>query len=252
MCAGLHKGNSPVTPSSGVCWQRLKSWIWTFVLYENSLQGKKVVPCRFDWHQTGTQVIISIYAKNAVPELSYVDANSTTVSLSDRSSSYQNILSLDFFPSYYLMLIFAFLLQLDIHIIFDGEKEFEQKISLWGVSLIYYYVISLHYISFSLNSFIFFNCDVIETNKKNSKFTFFLINFFSFAPCLLTESFVLQVIDVSKSLVNMMAAKIEVAMKKSEAMSWARLDLPPPPAPPKESEKQKSDSEDEDEDEDDW
>lgn len=66
------------------------------------------------------------------------------------------------------------------------------------------------------------------------------------------ESFVLQVIDVSKSLVNMMAAKIEVAMKKSEAMSWARLDLPPPPAPPKESEKQKSDSEDEDEDEDDW
>lgn len=97
ICAGLHKGNSPVTPSSGVCWQRLKSWIWTFVLYENSLQGKKVVPCRFDWHQTGTQVIISIYAKNAVPELSYVDANSTTVSLSDRSSSYQNILSLDFF-----------------------------------------------------------------------------------------------------------------------------------------------------------
>lgn len=61
----------------------------------------------------------------------------------------------------------------------------------------------------------------------------------------------MQVIDVSKSLVNMMAAKIEVAMKKSEAMSWARLDLPPPPAPPKESEKQKSDSEDEDEDEDD-
>uniref|UniRef100_A0A3P9CW35 Cysteine and histidine-rich domain-containing protein 1 n=1 Tax=Maylandia zebra TaxID=106582 RepID=A0A3P9CW35_9CICH len=127
-------------------------------LWRKKDAGKKVVPCRFDWHQTGTQVIISIYAKNAVPELSYVDANSTT---------------------------------LDIHIIFDGEKEFEQKISLWGV------------------------------------------------------------IDVSKSLVNMMAAKIEVAMKKSEAMSWARLDLPPPPAPPKESEKQKSDSEDEDEDEDD-
>lgn len=180
MCAGLHKGNSPVTPSSGVCWRRLKSWIWIFVLYENSLQGKKVVPCRFDWHQTGTQVIISIYAKNAVPELSYVDANSTTVSLSNRSSSYQNILGLDFFPSYYLMLIFAFLLQLDIHIIFDGEKEFEQKISLWGVSLIYY-VISLHYISFSLNSFIFFNCNVIETNRKNGKFKFlFFILFFFF------------------------------------------------------------------------
>lgn len=74
------------------------------------------------------------------------------------------------------MLIFAFLLQLDIHIIFDGEKEFEQKISLWGVSLIYYHVISLHYISFSLNSFIFFNCNVIETNreKQQIKFFFFL------------------------------------------------------------------------------
>uniref|UniRef100_A0A8D0APT4 Cysteine and histidine-rich domain-containing protein 1 n=1 Tax=Sander lucioperca TaxID=283035 RepID=A0A8D0APT4_SANLU len=98
--------------------------------------GKKVVPCRFDWHQTGSQVIISIYAKNAVPELSYVEANSTT---------------------------------LNIHVIFEGEKEFVQKISLWGV------------------------------------------------------------IDVSKSIVNMMAAKIEVATKKSEPMTWARLDLPPPP-----------------------
>lgn len=47
--------------------------------YELSSQGKKVVPCRSDWHQTGSQVIISIYAKNAVPELCYVDANSTTV-----------------------------------------------------------------------------------------------------------------------------------------------------------------------------
>lgn len=49
-------------------------------VYLKSLsQGKKVVPCRFDWHQTGSQVIISIYAKNSIPELSYVDANSTTV-----------------------------------------------------------------------------------------------------------------------------------------------------------------------------
>lgn len=56
---------------------------------------------------------------------------------------------------------------------------------------------------------------------------------------------------MSKSVVNMMAAKIEVAMKKSEAMSWARLDLPPPVAPPKnENQKEEADSEDEDEDED--
>ncbi|XP_061608243.1 cysteine and histidine-rich domain-containing protein 1 [Phyllopteryx taeniolatus] len=107
-------------------------------LWRKKDEGKKVVPCRFDWHQTGSQVIISIYAKNALPELSFVDANSTT---------------------------------LHIHVVFEGDKEFEQKISLWGV------------------------------------------------------------IDVSHSAVNMMAAKIEVAMRKSGAMSWARLDLPPPVAP---------------------
>uniref|UniRef100_A0A667XBR5 Cysteine and histidine-rich domain-containing protein 1 n=1 Tax=Myripristis murdjan TaxID=586833 RepID=A0A667XBR5_9TELE len=118
--------------------------------------GKKVVPCRFDWHQTGGQVIISIYAKNSIPEMSYVEANSTT---------------------------------LNIHIIFEGEKEFTQDINLWGV------------------------------------------------------------IDVSKSIVNMMAAKIEVAMKKSEPMSWARLDFPPPAPPPKENKKEKEEDDSEDEDE---
>lgn len=44
----------------------------------------------------------------------------------------------------------------------------------------------------------------------------------------------------------MMAAKIEIAMKKSEPMSWARLDLPPPVSPPKETEKVQEDSGDED------
>ncbi|TSK67208.1 Cysteine and histidine-rich domain-containing protein 1 [Bagarius yarrelli] len=39
---------------------------------------------------------------------------------------------------------------------------------------------------------------------------------------------VLQVIDVSKSVVNMTAAKIEIVLKKAEPMSWARLDLLPP------------------------
>lgn len=47
----------------------------------------------------------------------------------------------------------------------------------------------------------------------------------------------------------MMAAKIEIAMKKSEAMSWARLDLPPPVALPKENESQKDEADSEDEDE---
>ena len=56
-------------------------------------------------------------------------------------------------------------------------------------------------------------------------------------------------IDVSKSVVNMLAAKIEIAMKKSEPMSWARLDLPPPVPPPKATEKEKDDDEDEEEEE---
>lgn len=43
-----------------------------------------------------------------------------------------------------------------------------------------------------------------------------------------------------------MAAKIEIAMKKSEAMSWARLDLPPPVPPPKETEKKEEESDSED------
>ncbi|XP_049323052.1 cysteine and histidine-rich domain-containing protein 1a [Astyanax mexicanus] len=100
--------------------------------------GKKVVPCRFDWHQTGGQVTISIYAKNCNPELCSVQANSTTVC---------------------------------VRAVFEVEKEFEQKLSLWGV------------------------------------------------------------IDVSKSVVNIMASKIEISMKKAEPMSWARLDLPPAQPP---------------------
>ncbi|XP_077197530.1 cysteine and histidine-rich domain-containing protein 1 [Paroedura picta] len=62
--------------------------------------GKKMVPCRHDWHQTGGEVTISIYAKNSIPELSRVEANST---------------------------------MLNIHIVFEGDKEFNQALSLWGV-----------------------------------------------------------------------------------------------------------------------
>lgn len=43
-------------------------------------QDKKKVACRYDWHQTGNQVVVTIYAKNTNPEHSYVEANSTVVS----------------------------------------------------------------------------------------------------------------------------------------------------------------------------
>ena len=52
-------------------------------------------------------------------------------------------------------------------------------------------------------------------------------------------------IDVSKSIVNMMAAKVEITMKKSEPMSWGRLDLPPPRSPPKEKEREESEDDEE-------
>ncbi|TKC41581.1 hypothetical protein EI555_010925, partial [Monodon monoceros] len=64
------------------------------------IRGKKVVPCRHDWHQTGGEVTISVYAKNSLPELSQVVANSTL---------------------------------LNVHIVFEGEKEFHQNVKLWGV-----------------------------------------------------------------------------------------------------------------------
>lgn len=44
-------------------------------------QGKKKVACRHDWHQTGNNVVVTIYAKNAVPDKSCIEANRTVVSV---------------------------------------------------------------------------------------------------------------------------------------------------------------------------
>ncbi|KAI6079270.1 Cysteine and histidine-rich domain-containing protein 1 isoform X1 [Aix galericulata] len=85
------------------CCKRKTSDFNTFLAQEGcttGTHGKKVVPCRHDWHQTGGEVTISIYAKNSVPDLSYVEANST---------------------------------MLNIHIVFEGEKEFHRNVKLWGV-----------------------------------------------------------------------------------------------------------------------
>lgn len=43
-------------------------------------QDKKKVTCRYDWHQTGNSVVVSIYAKNANPEFCSIEANRTVVS----------------------------------------------------------------------------------------------------------------------------------------------------------------------------
>jgi len=52
-----------------------------------------------------------------------------------------------------------------------------------------------------------------------------------------------QVIDVSKSVVNMMASKVEVVMKKAEPITWARLDTPPPKPQPTNEKKENQDQE---------
>ncbi|XP_059211134.1 cysteine and histidine-rich domain-containing protein 1 [Centropristis striata] len=43
-------------------------------------QDKKKVACRHDWHQTGNNVVVTIYAKNANPDFSSIEANRTVLS----------------------------------------------------------------------------------------------------------------------------------------------------------------------------
>ncbi|XP_049683207.1 integrin beta-1-binding protein 2 isoform X4 [Accipiter gentilis] len=61
---------------------------------------KKAVSCRQDWHQTSSQVVVTVYAKNPLPALSSVKANHTV---------------------------------LEVHIIFEGNKIFQAELDLWGV-----------------------------------------------------------------------------------------------------------------------
>lgn len=48
-------------------------------------QDKKAVLCRQDWHQTSSQVVVTVYAKNPLPALSSVKANHTVVSGASRA-----------------------------------------------------------------------------------------------------------------------------------------------------------------------
>uniref|UniRef100_A0A663MEE7 Integrin subunit beta 1 binding protein 2 n=1 Tax=Athene cunicularia TaxID=194338 RepID=A0A663MEE7_ATHCN len=61
---------------------------------------KKAVSCRQDWHQTSSQVVVTVYAKNPLPALSSVKANRTV---------------------------------LEVYIIFEGNKIFQAELDLWGV-----------------------------------------------------------------------------------------------------------------------
>lgn len=94
--------------------------------------GKREVACRYDWHQTSSLVVITVYAKTSIPDLTEIHANRT---------------------------------QLDIQITFQKDKEFRKKVELWGV------------------------------------------------------------IDVDKSFVSLFPTKVEITLKKSDEVTWARLEL---------------------------
>lgn len=62
--------------------------------------GRNAVPSGHDWHPTEGEVTIAADAKNSLPELSQVIANSTL---------------------------------LNVPIVFKGEKEFHQNMKLWDM-----------------------------------------------------------------------------------------------------------------------
>lgn len=63
-------------------------------------KDKKKVACRHDWHQTGNNVVVTIYAKNAQPEFCTIEANQTV---------------------------------LFCQIQFESDKIFKREFHLWGV-----------------------------------------------------------------------------------------------------------------------
>uniref|UniRef100_UPI003AAD63E2 cysteine and histidine-rich domain-containing protein 1-like n=1 Tax=Centroberyx gerrardi TaxID=166262 RepID=UPI003AAD63E2 len=104
-------------------------------------QDKKKVACRHDWHQTGNNVVVTIYAKNANPEISCIEANRTV---------------------------------LTCHIQFENDKVFKKDFHLWGV------------------------------------------------------------IDVKHSSVNLVPSKVEICLRKADAVAWGKLEDPnfkPEPEP---------------------
>ncbi|XP_022647802.1 cysteine and histidine-rich domain-containing protein 1-like isoform X1 [Varroa destructor] len=123
------------------CCQRKTSDFAAFLDQEGCSSGKHVwfkqkiteqaVTCRYDWHQTGSDVVISVFAKTSIPDKSFVELNPV---------------------------------KCRIHLVFGAERNvFEKTIILGGI------------------------------------------------------------VDVASSSVNFFGSKVEIAMKKAEAVSWQHL-----------------------------
>ncbi|XP_038079012.1 cysteine and histidine-rich domain-containing protein 1-like [Patiria miniata] len=96
---------------------------------------KKLVDCRYDWHQTSSQVVLSVYCKNSQPDLSFVEANQVLLNVSISFN--------------------------------QGKNQFTKTIRLYGV------------------------------------------------------------IDPTRSSMTMLGSKCEIKLKKGEAGSWKKYELPP-------------------------
>uniref|UniRef100_A0A670YT48 CS domain-containing protein n=1 Tax=Pseudonaja textilis TaxID=8673 RepID=A0A670YT48_PSETE len=66
---------------------------------KHTWEDKKLVSCRQDWHQTSSQVVVTLYARTPLPHLSSIQANRTGVR----------------------------------GVAFEGEKFFQAQLDLWGV-----------------------------------------------------------------------------------------------------------------------
>ncbi|KAG7254852.1 hypothetical protein CRUP_011830 [Coryphaenoides rupestris] len=137
-------------------------------------QDKKKVACRQDWHQTANTVFVTIYAKNANPEFSLVEANRTVI-------------------------------RCDIQ--FENNKLYKKEFHLWGVVDVKRSSVSMvpTKVEVSLRK-----ADAVAWGKLED-------------PNFKAEP---EVVDVKRSSVSMVPTKVEVSLRKADAVAWGKLEDP--------------------------
>ena len=180
-----------------------------------------IPPCRYDWHQTGTQVVVSFYAKACLPEQCLFEANQTSVSETP--------------PSFYRNLVVSAvlcisLLQSRILLLFDnGKNQQFIEFRFYGVrtgpigscdSL----NVTHHYDSHA-------HC-YVHMGVVILPLTFVWLSpsppSLSLPPSLPSS---LQIVDVERSSVELLGTKAELKLRKADPVSWASLELKAPPPP---------------------
>ncbi|KAF7237406.1 Cysteine and histidine-rich domain-containing protein 1 [Varanus komodoensis] len=93
-CCGIKTTDFSAFLEQKGCSKGKHSWV------KHQQPDKQRLACRQDWHQTGGQVVVTVYAKSPLPDRSSVKANRTG---------------------------------LDTHVVFEGDKVFQEELELWGV-----------------------------------------------------------------------------------------------------------------------